>query len=47
MFNAVAGANLVKRIGKPEDIAETVLYLMSTGYTTGSTLYVEGGIMLR
>jgi len=47
MFNAVAGANLVKRIGKPEDIAETVLYLMSNGYTTGSTLYVEGGIMLR
>jgi len=47
MFNAVAGANLVKRIGKAEDIAETVLYLMSNGYTTGSTLYVEGGIMLR
>jgi NAD(P)-dependent dehydrogenase (short-subunit alcohol dehydrogenase family) len=47
MFNAVAGANLVKRIGKPEDIAETVLYLMSNGYTTGSALYVEGGIMLR
>ena len=47
MFNAVAGANLVKRIGKPEDIAETVLYLMSNGYTTGSTLYVEGGVMLR
>ena len=47
MFNAVAGANLVKRIGKAEDIAETVLYLMRNGYTTGSTLYVEGGIMLR
>jgi NAD(P)-dependent dehydrogenase (short-subunit alcohol dehydrogenase family) len=47
MFNAVAGANLVKRIGKPEDIAETALYLMNNGYTTGSTLYVEGGIMLR
>ncbi len=47
MFNAVAGASLVKRIGKPEDIAETVLYLMNNGYTTGSTLYIEGGIMLR
>jgi NAD(P)-dependent dehydrogenase (short-subunit alcohol dehydrogenase family) len=47
MFNAVAGANLVKRIGTPEDIAKTVLYLMGNGYTTGSTLYVEGGILLR
>jgi NAD(P)-dependent dehydrogenase (short-subunit alcohol dehydrogenase family) len=47
MFSAVAGANLVKRIGKAEDIADTVLYFMSNGYTTGATLYVEGGIMLR
>jgi NAD(P)-dependent dehydrogenase (short-subunit alcohol dehydrogenase family) len=47
MFSAVAAANLVKRVGKPEDIAETVLYLMNNGYTTGSTLYVEGGVMLR
>ena len=47
MFSAVAAANLVKRIGRPEDIAETVLYLMNNGYTTGATLFVEGGIMLR
>jgi NAD(P)-dependent dehydrogenase (short-subunit alcohol dehydrogenase family) len=47
MFNAVAAANLVKRIGRPEDIAEAVLYLMSNGYTSGATLFVEGGIMLR
>lgn len=47
MFQKVAAANLVKRIGRPGDIAETVLYLMSNGYTTGTTLYVEGGILLR
>jgi NAD(P)-dependent dehydrogenase (short-subunit alcohol dehydrogenase family) len=47
MFSAVAAANLVKRIGRPEDIAETVLYLMGNGYMTGATIYVEGGILLR
>jgi len=47
MYTAVAASNLVKRIGRPDDIAETALYLMTNGYTTGSTLYVEGGIMLR
>lgn len=35
----------IKRIGKPEDIAAAVVYLVSdeASYTTGATLYVDGG----
>jgi len=37
---------VVKRIGTPKDIAEAVCYLASpnTGYTTGHTLKVDGGV---
>jgi NAD(P)-dependent dehydrogenase (short-subunit alcohol dehydrogenase family) len=36
------------RIGEPEDMVEAALYLASPGaaYTTGITIFVEGGIML-
>ncbi len=47
MFKEVAASIPVKRIARPEEIAETVLYLMSNGSTTGSTLYVDGGTTLR
>jgi NAD(P)-dependent dehydrogenase (short-subunit alcohol dehydrogenase family) len=47
MFRGAAASIPAKRVGKPEEIAETVLYLMSNGYTTGSTLYVDGGATLR
>lgn len=33
----------VKRIGRAEDIAEAVLFLMKNGFTTGITLTVDGG----
>ncbi len=46
-FKEVAASIPVKRIAKPEEIAQTVLYLMSNSYTTGSTLYVDGGATLR
>ena len=28
-------------------VAESVLYLMGKSFTTGSTLYVDGGYLLR
>ncbi|MBE9189622.1 SDR family oxidoreductase [Gloeocapsopsis crepidinum LEGE 06123] len=36
----------VKRIGQPEDIAATVLYLLENGYTTGTVIDVDGGSLL-
>ncbi len=47
MFKEVAASIPVKRIAKPEEVAQAVLYLMSNSYTTGSTLYVDGGATLR
>jgi NAD(P)-dependent dehydrogenase (short-subunit alcohol dehydrogenase family) len=47
LFQAVASSLPLKRIGKAEDIAQTVLYLMTNDFTTGSTLFVDGGYTLR
>jgi NAD(P)-dependent dehydrogenase (short-subunit alcohol dehydrogenase family) len=35
----------LKRFGKPEEIASAVVYLASdeASYTTGATLYIDGG----
>jgi NAD(P)-dependent dehydrogenase (short-subunit alcohol dehydrogenase family) len=38
---------LLKRTGKPEDVAETVVFLMSSDYITGQTVAVDGGRLLR
>ncbi|MCX5890644.1 MAG: SDR family oxidoreductase [Deltaproteobacteria bacterium] len=47
MFKAFAATAPVKRVGRPEEVAQTVLYLMTNPFTTGSTLYVDGGYLLR
>ncbi|KUM23584.1 short-chain dehydrogenase [Mesorhizobium loti] len=31
------------RVGRPEDIADALRFLMGNGFTTGTTLHVEGG----
>jgi NAD(P)-dependent dehydrogenase (short-subunit alcohol dehydrogenase family) len=36
----------VKRIGRPEEIADAVLFLMKNGYVNGITLTVDGGGLL-
>jgi len=36
----------VKRIGRPEDIADAVLFLMTNGYVNGISLPVDGGGLL-
>jgi NAD(P)-dependent dehydrogenase (short-subunit alcohol dehydrogenase family) len=42
-FDSVADSLPVDRIGTPEDVAQSVLYCMSNGYTTGTVLHVDGG----
>ena len=44
---AAAGAKLpVGRIGRPDEIAQAVLFLMKNGYVTGINLVVDGGGLL-
>ena len=37
----------LKRVGQAQDIAEAILYLMNNPYTTGHTLFVDGGYTLQ
>lgn len=46
-YEQSARLNLLGRVGDVEEAAHTVIYLMTNGYTTGSTLYPDGGYLLR
>jgi NAD(P)-dependent dehydrogenase (short-subunit alcohol dehydrogenase family) len=47
-FFAVRAAHLpVGRVGTPEDIAEAVLYLMRSGYSTGTVVDIDGGHLVE
>lgn len=46
LFSSIAATLPAKRIGKPEDIAQTVVYLMKNKFTTGSVIYVDGGFLV-
>ncbi len=46
MFEGYAAKLPVRRVGKPEDVATTVLYLMQNSYTTGTVVDVDGGMMV-
>ena len=47
-FFAGRAAHLpVGRVGRPDDIAETVLYLMKSGYSTGSVVDIDGGHLIE
>lgn len=37
---------LLHRMGRPEEIAQTVLYLAHAGYTTGQLIGVDGGFII-
>jgi NAD(P)-dependent dehydrogenase (short-subunit alcohol dehydrogenase family) len=43
MFEATAAQLPVHTIGQPKDVANAVLFLMTTAYATGSTVRVDGG----
>lgn len=43
-FFSSAGASLpVRRVGQPDDLAQSALFLMTNGFTTGTILYIDGG----
>jgi NAD(P)-dependent dehydrogenase (short-subunit alcohol dehydrogenase family) len=42
-----AGETLLRRVGRPEDVAEAVAYLAGATFVTGSTLVVDGGTLLK
>jgi NAD(P)-dependent dehydrogenase (short-subunit alcohol dehydrogenase family) len=42
-----AGETLLGRIGKPEDIADAVLFLAGADFVTGTTLVVDGGRLIK
>jgi NAD(P)-dependent dehydrogenase (short-subunit alcohol dehydrogenase family) len=46
VLSATAARLPVRRVGKPEDIADAVLFLMKNGYVNGIALTVDGGGLL-
>jgi len=43
MFEGAAARLPAKRVGQPEDIANAIVYLVTTPFATGSTVLVDGG----
>jgi len=46
-LEALRGLHPLGRLGQPADVAEAVLHLLGATWTTGATLTVDGGILLR
>lgn len=46
LFDSVGNALLVKRVGEPEEIAQTFLFMMKQQFATGQTFIVDGGASL-
>ncbi|TCO55125.1 NAD(P)-dependent dehydrogenase (short-subunit alcohol dehydrogenase family) [Actinocrispum wychmicini] len=46
-FDQYRRATLLHRLGRESEVADAVLYLLTNGYTTGSTLYPDGGYTFR
>jgi NAD(P)-dependent dehydrogenase (short-subunit alcohol dehydrogenase family) len=42
-FDSVAAVSPVRRVGKPDDVADAVVYLAGAGYVTGTVLECTGG----
>jgi pteridine reductase len=42
-----AAETLLERVGSPEDVADAVIYLAGAKFVTGSTLFVDGGRLLK
>ena len=46
MYESVGNSLPVGRVGEPQDIAQTYIYLMAEGFGTGQTVVVDGGTVL-
>jgi NAD(P)-dependent dehydrogenase (short-subunit alcohol dehydrogenase family) len=48
-YNFIAGLHPMKRMGKPEEVADLVLWLCSDGasFVTGSAYLVDGGYIAQ
>ncbi|WP_172265871.1 SDR family oxidoreductase [Caulobacter sp. RHG1] len=46
-FAGQAAGSLVGRPGSEDEIAQAVLFLLTNGFTTGATLFADGGYSLR
>jgi NAD(P)-dependent dehydrogenase (short-subunit alcohol dehydrogenase family) len=46
MYDVLSGALPVGRVGEVSDVAETFLYLMHNGYSSGTIVTVDGGSVL-
>ena len=42
-FPSIAKSFPARRIGQAEDVAQTILHLMSNAFTTGTTAFIDGG----
>lgn len=42
-----AAETLLRRVGSPADVADAVVYLAGADFITGTTLVVDGGLLLR
>ena len=49
LYNMIAGLHPMKRMGKPEEVADLVLWLCSDGasFVTGSAHLVDGGYVAQ
>ena len=45
LFTETAAKLPAGRIGRPEEVADAVLFLVRNEYTTGTTLFVDGGYL--
>ncbi|MBL0740443.1 SDR family oxidoreductase [Chryseolinea lacunae] len=46
LYTAVGQSLLVKRVGEPDEVAQTYLYLMKQPYSSGQVIVVDGGSVL-
>lgn len=46
-YDEYTNMNILGRVGHADEAAHTTIYLMTNKYTTGSTLFPDGGYILR